>query len=1064
MRRAIMKLGIIHAAKQSKAALRASVSGFGLWAGMAAWSNSAQATDLASNSSIILPPDHYRLADGNSAVVSLETGQQVTLNSDQYIIFEDGVLLVVDDTAHAAMIKLPVIGLTLVQLGSDYSVPLRLGEGQLVVNHDRKPIWTGDGQAPRVFDQIDIQRYEIAQATVDGDNGDNGNLGVIAGAGGASMSLVGLALLTSWGTGQPTEATAAASDTDAPTSAVGPEFVTNAQIPDEDDVTFTGSSGESFIGITPLNEVGDGLGNIATFDMSAGGDNIFFASTAKRWAGELEYTGGNSADTLVFGQGLARGDGEATFDMTAGGRNVVALGGEDANDGGSFLYKGGASTDIVDFGEGSMETATTVSVDMSAGGTNLVKGGAYFSYDSPFNYTGGPDRDMVIADEYVGSYSVASFDMQAGGNNLLSMHDYIGYSGTVAYTGGSATDNIVGSYDAHGALTFDLSQGGNNLFVAGTAQERIDYKAGPDEDTFVLLEDMDSELEFDNTAGGRNIAVVGSDVSGTLDYNGGAGTDLVSVASTAKSAALEIDLGDDSAKDIVLFDGEVSAVTDKIHTLSNFDFADGDLLVIPGVTTATVTTTVDGVVLEAGVDPGTSSSYTRLFIEGAATSDFNLSQALVPAVGLIVNGSSVNDLGDIWVNGLHSGLTSIVGTSGDTIVGLSPLETYGDGITATIDLSAGGDNLVNLKDNAGQGGDLTITGGSGDEDILINHSSARQGGSLKLDMAMGGSNLTRIGADAGRSSSGSFAYTAGAGSDTIVAGERFLKSSNGTFDMKLGGYNVLSIGELSAHGGVFNYDGGGGTDVVVSSYQFAANAGNATFTMTAGGDNVLTLGKRAARSGEITYHGGSGSDLLMFDEDLAEDGGQVTVDMSLGGENTFIASDSPAHKGTVTYTGGSQTDTIILADSAAHSGTIIMDVSQGGQNTFLAGPDIAYGGTVTYTGGAGRDILGFGDTVAHSGTLRVDLGADATADYIFFDDGNIGSSGTVTIQNFDQSDGDEIVIAGITTGNIGYTQNGADVDVASTGGANTVTFRIDDTTVGALTSGHYNSSTGLVIA
>ena len=198
-----MKLSINHAAKQSKAALRASVSGFGLWAGMAAWSNSAQATDLASNSSIILPPDHYRLADGNSAVVSLETGQQVTLNSDQYIIFEDGVLLIVDDAAQAAMIELPVIGLTRVELGSNHAVPLRLMEGQLVVNHDLKPIWTGDGPAPRLFEQIDIQRYEIAQVTEDDDSS---NLGPVAAAGGASMGLAGLAMMTSWGTGQPVEA------------------------------------------------------------------------------------------------------------------------------------------------------------------------------------------------------------------------------------------------------------------------------------------------------------------------------------------------------------------------------------------------------------------------------------------------------------------------------------------------------------------------------------------------------------------------------------------------------------------------------------------------------------------------------------------------------------------------------------------------------------------------------------------------------------------------------------------------------------------------------------------
>ncbi|MAW51964.1 MAG: hypothetical protein CME01_03980 [Geminicoccus sp.] len=1065
-----MKLSINHAAKQSKAALRASVSGFGLWAGMAAWSNSAQATDLASNSSIILPPDHYRLADGNSAVVSLETGQQVTLNSDQYIIFEDGVLLIVDDAAQAAMIELPVIGLTRVELGSNHAVPLRLMEGQLVVNHDLKPIWTGDGPAPRLFEQIDIQRYEIAQVTEDDDSS---NLGPVAAAGGASMGLAGLAMMTSWGTGQPVEAAPveAAPTSPDPATPGSVEFVTNAQIPHIDDVNFTGSSGESFIGITPLLGVGKGSGNTATFDMRAGGDNLFFASTAKApGGGEFHYIAGDGDDTLAFRAKLAYFSGEATFDMTAGGRNVLFAGEQVANSSGSFSYEGGAGTDIIALGNESLQTATTVAVDMSEGGTNLLRGSSYLSYSSPFNYTGGPGRDMVIADEYVGSYSTADFDMQAGGNNLLIMDDYIAYSGVVSYTGGSGTDNIVGKYDIGGALVVDLSQGGDNLFVAGTAQERIDFKAGPDADTFVLLEEMEltgSELEFDNTAGGRNIAVVGSDVGGTLDYNGGAGSDLVSLgAATAKGAdaVLEIDLGDDSAKDIVLLEGKVDAGSDNRHTLSNFDFADGDLLVIPSVTNATVTTTSGGVVLKAGVTGG-SSAYTRLFIEGASTSDFNLSQALVPAVGLIVNGSSISDLGDVWVDELHSSLTSIVGTSGDTIVGLSPLDGYGSGVAATIDLSAGGDNLVNLKDSAGQGEALTITGGSGNDDILVNDSAA-QAGLIKFDMSLGGSNLTRIGAYAANTS-GTLAYTGGAGSDVIGAGVGFLADSgSGTFDMSLGGDNVLSLGEETAgSSGELNYTGGTGSDVIVASSHLAKSSGKATFTMTAGGDNVLSVGDGGAiSSGQIAYYGGSGSDLLTFDVDLAESGGLVTMDMSLGGENTVIMGESPGRSGQINYTAGSGTDTVIVGDNGAYSGTLIVDASQGGQNTFIGGQNLAFSATFTYTGGTGRDALGFGRGVGNSSTVLVDLGADSTADYVFFEDGDIGSGGTLTIQNFDQSDGDEVVIAGITTGNVSYTQAGSDVDVSSTGGAGTVTITISDTTVSAITSGHYNSSTGLVIA
>ena len=72
---------------------------------------------------------------------------------------------------------------------------------------------------------------------------------------------------------------------------------------------------------------------------------------------------------------------------------------------------------------------------------------------------------------------------------------------------------------------------------------------------------------------------------------------------------------------------------------------------------------------------------------------------------------------------------------------------------------------------------------------------------------------------------------------------------------------------------------------------------------------------------------------------------------------------------------------------------------------------------------------------------------------------------TILIQNFDASDGDEIIVSGQTTGTVLYSLVGTDdVEVQATNGTATITFTIEDTTISALTSSHYNSGTGLVIS
>ncbi len=125
----------------------------------------------------------------------------------------------------------------------------------------------------------------------------------------------------------------------------------------------------------------------------------------------------------------------------------------------------------------------------------------------------------------------------------------------------------------------------------------------------------------------------------------------------------------------------------------------------------------------------------------------------------------------------------------------------------------------------------------------------------------------------------------------------------------------------------------------------------------------------------------------------------------------------------------------------------------------------ASGGSISYLGGSGKDILGFGDNLAENGTAILHLGSDTAADRVFFDASVGAASGSVIIQNFDASDGDEITVNALSTASVSYSVSGVDdVLVSGVNGTATVTFIIEDTTISALSSSHYNSGTGLVIS
>ena len=101
---------------------------------------------------MILLPEHYELMENGVVVFKLETGENLSLTADQYLILEDGLLLITDEMAQASMYSLPVMGSVRAQLLSDLEpVAVSMGRWQRPQGPD---LSITEGHAPRLFEQV----------------------------------------------------------------------------------------------------------------------------------------------------------------------------------------------------------------------------------------------------------------------------------------------------------------------------------------------------------------------------------------------------------------------------------------------------------------------------------------------------------------------------------------------------------------------------------------------------------------------------------------------------------------------------------------------------------------------------------------------------------------------------------------------------------------------------------------------------------------------------------------------------------------------------------------------
>ena len=157
-------MGAIMQGKQrfSRNALKSSASVLGLAAGAVSWSGLAQAEEGERSLQTLLLPEHYQILDDGTVVFALKTGEQMSLSEEQYVLLDGGLVLVVDELAQDAMAELPVMGSLRTQLLSEIE-PVRSPDGSIVEVSSTQPLWSGEGPTPRLFEQVDVESYELAQ-------------------------------------------------------------------------------------------------------------------------------------------------------------------------------------------------------------------------------------------------------------------------------------------------------------------------------------------------------------------------------------------------------------------------------------------------------------------------------------------------------------------------------------------------------------------------------------------------------------------------------------------------------------------------------------------------------------------------------------------------------------------------------------------------------------------------------------------------------------------------------------------------------------------------------------
>ena len=382
------------------------------------------------------------------------------------------------------------------------------------------------------------------------------------------------------------------------------------------------------------------------------------------------------------------------------------------------------------------------------------------------------------------------------------------------------------------------------------------------------------------------------------------------------------------------------------------------------------------------------------------------------------------------------------------------------------------------------GGNLTITGGRGDDDITIrcNEADTAVAGDLTVKLygsvTLASNTLMVSDVDVG----GSLLYVGGSGGDDVIFGGNVYVARDASLDMK-GGPNLFNSTDVTlVVGQDLTYKGGAGVDTLLGvgadvfvgrdltirgeggadavtaadgDLWVGRNAtvnlgrgddslvlsdgvvdGNAAFNLGAGNDIVVFAGSGTFLFlGGFTVLGAAGFDIVQSEDVHLVVNRDATLDLGAGAGVLDLNGEVDVAGG-LTYTGGSGNDALTLAGGSWVGGNAQFQVG-GGDNLFNVPGDLGVVGGFAYTGGSGIDTLVFDGDGWVGGDVRINAGSgdnelDITAGLIV--DGGFayfGGRGT-----------DTLALTGL--GIIGQTR-------INTGGGDDVVSIYDDSLLNGLT-------------
>ena len=424
----------------------------------------------------MLLPEHYELMDDGVVVFKLENGESLSLTADQYLIMEDGLLLITDELALASVDSLPVMGSIRAQLLSDIPSVATIDDTVAEATPSQALAIT-QGTAPRLSEQVDLQTYEIAQSS-DGTSNEVREA-VAVGLTVSPGAMVLLSMLMTEGE-QP------------------PEFWSDSMVANSASTAITGSGVDSYLGYTSasttavdwLSNVGRGTGNVATFDMSAGGDNYGqFGEYAGGDGGSLKYIGGPGNDVLTFDEYYGEDGGTIDIDLSAGGDNSLTFYDEGAK-GVLFKVIMGDGDDRINFADTSeaLDRLGELNIDMGGGNNYFFGGGAFLESARDYQtgaYTlkaGNGNATFIFEQDPLTDGGSLTIDLGNGENSLTFLDGALSGAVVFAYIGGNERDTIKisdyfgGEEDGISSVSLDLG--------ADVAEDTIHLSEGGDDTKF----------------------------------------------------------------------------------------------------------------------------------------------------------------------------------------------------------------------------------------------------------------------------------------------------------------------------------------------------------------------------------------------------------------------------------------------------------------------------------------------------------------------------------------------------------------------------------------------------